>query len=334
MPEGLTLSLGIVIVLAVVFDFINGFHDTANAIATSVSTRVLRPAVAIVMAAALNFAGALVSDKVAKTISGGLVQGSVATRVVVAALIGAIVWDLITWRLGLPSSSSHALVGALIGAAIVDVMSFQHIIWKGLLDKVVLPLVLSPVAGFVFGFIIMKFLFFALRRLSQRAVNRYFSKLQILSAALMAFSHGTNDAQKSMGIITLALIGQGLLRPKSDVPPWVIILCATAMALGTSVGGWRIIKTIGMNMIKLQPVNGFAAETAGALVIEASALMGMNSSTTHVISSSIMGVGAAKRFSAVRWNVVKSMVYAWVITLPVTALIGGGAVFLIKLVMR
>jgi len=337
MPNGITISLIIVIALALSFDFINGFHDTANSIATTVSTRVLSPRRAILMAASLNFLGALVSTNVAKTISTGLVDATkfqnaaIPQYVIIAALIAAIIWNLITWYFGLPSSSSHALIGALIGASIACTIGFGSIIWvapsatglpNGVLYRVLLPLIASPIAGFLISFLFMKLLFVILRPLSQFMVNKWFSKLQIVSAALMAFSHGGNDAQKSMGIITLALVSGGFLTANAPIPLGVKIICAIAMALGTSVGGWKIIKTMGMNMIKLQPVGGFAAETSAAVVIEVASALGAPLSTTHVISSAIMGVGAAKRFSAVRWSLARSIVFAWVLTIPVTAIIG------------
>lgn len=331
MIEGLSLTLVAVIILALGFDFINGFHDTANSIATSVSTRVLTPRQAIIMAAVLNFAGALVSEKVAKTISKGLVHGSLEQYVIIAALISAIVWDLITWYIGIPSSSSHALIGGLVGASITYAWTFDKIIWSGVWEKVILPLISSPIIGFLFGYVIMSLLYEILRPFTQKIVNRYFSKLQILSAALMAYTHGNNDAQKSMGIITLALVSAGYLSNDAGIPLWVKICCAIAMALGTSIGGWKIIKTMGVNMIKLQPINGFAAETAAAIVIETATSIGAPVSTTHVISSTIMGVGASKRLSAVKWALARNIVFAWVLTIPFTAILGALITFLIKL---
>lgn len=318
----LSVALITVILLALTFDFINGFHDTANSIATSVSTRVLSPRKAIIMAASLNFLGAMVSSKVAKTISGGLVQGSLPEYVIIATLIAAIIWDLFTWYFGIPSSSSHALIGGLIGASIVYAATVQKVIWTGVFNKVIVPLITSPIIGFVLGFLVMTLLFRLLCRCTPVFVDRYFSKLQILSAAFMSFEHGKNDAQKSMGIITLALFSAGLI-PTNDVPPWVMVSCATAMALGTSVGGWKIIKTMGVNMIRLQPINGFAAETSAAIVISSASAIGAPVSTTHVISTAIMGVGASKRISAVRWILAKNIVYAWILTIPSTALLGG-----------
>jgi inorganic phosphate transporter, PiT family len=335
MLSHLTLALIIVVILAVVFDFINGFHDTANSIATCVSTRVLAPQTAIIMAAVLNFVGALISHNVAKTISSGLVNSAALPEyIVIATLIAAITWNLITWYFGIPSSSSHALIGGLIGSSVAYTLSLKIIIWKGVLDKVLIPLFSSPLIGFLLGWLLMNLLNFILRKATPRFVNGTFSKLQIVSAAFMAFTHGMNDAQKSMGIITFALIGAGLLPVKSNVPIWVMILCALAMAFGTAAGGWRIIKTIGVNMIKLKPINGFAAETGAALVISAASQFGMPVSTTHVISTSIMGVGAAKRLKAVRWALARSIVMAWVITIPVTMLLGAGVTLLLKLFLH
>ncbi|MCX7711206.1 MAG: inorganic phosphate transporter [Clostridia bacterium] len=330
MLSGISFTLITVVILALTFDFINGFHDTANSIATSVSTRVLTPRAAIIMAASLNFLGALMSEKVAKTISKGLVNGSLEQYVIISALIAAITWNLITWYYGIPSSSSHALIGGLIGSSIVYAWSIEKVIWTGVWSKVIFPLITSPVIGFLFGLIIMSLLFKLLASLSQQIVNRWFSKLQILSAAFMAYTHGNNDAQKSMGIITLALVSSGLLSNESGVPTWVKIACAVAMALGTSVGGWKIIKTMGVNMIRLQPIGGFAAETAAAAVIESATYFGAPVSTTHVISTSIMGVGAAKRLSAVRWALARNIVWAWVLTIPITASIGALCTMIFK----
>jgi PiT family inorganic phosphate transporter len=329
MPD-VSLVLIAVVVLALTFDFINGFHDTANSIATSVSTRVLTPRAAIIMAAGLNFVGALVSENVAKTISKGLVSGTLEQYVIIAALISAILWDLLTWYFGIPSSSSHAIIGALVGASIAFTGGFDKIIWKGVWDKVVFPLITSPIVGFVIGYIVMTLIYFITRNASQRSVNKVFSKLQIVSAAIMSYAHGNNDAQKSMGIITLALVSAGLWSTDAGIPIPVKIACALAMAAGTSIGGWRIIKTMGMNMIKLQPVGGFAAETSAAIVIEVASQIGAPVSTTHVISSAIMGVGASKRLSAVRWALARSIVFAWIFTIPVTAILGALITIIIK----
>ncbi|OJU12661.1 MAG: anion permease [Clostridiales bacterium 43-6] len=316
-----TVILITVILLALSFDFINGFHDTANSIATTVSTRVLTPRAAILMAATLNFIGALTGHKVAKTISSGLVYGDVSQHVIISALLAAIIWNLITWYLGIPSSSSHALIGGLVGSAIAFTGRIDKIQWDGVLDKVIIPLFTSPLIGFFVGFLVMKLIYFIFRSVSQHSVNKHFSVLQVISSAFMALSHGGNDAQKSMGIITLALFSAGEITNK-DVPFWVVLACALAMALGTSVGGWKIIKTMGVNMIKLQPSGGFAAETSAAAVIQTMTFLGAPVSTTHIISTAIMGVGSAKRLTAVRWSLAKSIVTAWVVTIPVTALIG------------
>lgn len=334
----ISILLVLVIFFALAFDYINGFHDTANAIATVVSTRVLTPVVAILMAAILNFAGAMIATNVAKTIAGGIVSHQVpgaplfATQtVILAALIGAIVWNLITWRFGIPSSSSHALIGGLVGAAVTRGFYIEShlsngalgiVDWKGVMDKVLLPLIGSPLAGFIIGYLIMHLIAALFSHWHPKGVGGAFKRLQILSSALMAFSHGGNDAQKSMGIITLALMSEGHIAhsDKPHVPLWVMLSCATMMGLGTSAGGWRIIKTMGHRIIRLEPVNGFAAETAGAAVIMTASHFGMPVSTTHCIAGSIFGVGASKRFSAVRWQVAINMVMAWLITIPASAL--------------
>ena len=320
MPSGFTLLLLLVLVLAVAFDYVNGFHDTANAIATSVSTRALRPHYAILMSAAANFIGALTGTAVAKTIASGIAvtpDADAGQIVVAAALVGGITWDIITWRLGIPSSSSHALIGGLIGAA-VAAGGMGSLKPDGIWQKVLLPLVLSPVLGIVIGFLMMVLLLNLFRRAHPRRLNDRFRRLQVLSAAYMAFSHGSNDAQKTMGIITLALVAGGVLS-EPVVPLWVIILAATAISLGTAGGGWRIIRTMGQRVVKLDPVHGFAAETTAASIILGASAFGMPVSTTHVISSAIMGVGASDRFSAVRWGVAWNIVVAWVLTLPASA---------------
>jgi PiT family inorganic phosphate transporter len=318
----LTLVLLVVLGLAVLFDYINGFHDTANAIATSVSTRALRPEHAILMSATANFVGALTGTAVAKTISSGLAttpDGAAGQIVVAAALIGAIVWNLLTWRLGIPSSSSHALIGGLLGAVIAAV-GVDAIIVEGVRDKVLVPLVLSPVLGVVLGFLFMVLLLNIFRRAHPRRINERFRRLQILSAAYMAFSHGSNDAQKTMGIMTLALFTAGVI-PTHDVPLWVILIAATAISLGTAAGGWRIIRTMGQRVVKLDPVHGFAAETTAATIIFTASHLGMPVSTTHVISSAIIGVGSSDRLSAVRWGVAGNIVTAWVLTIPASGLV-------------
>lgn len=320
-----------IVILALAFDFINGFHDTATAIATSVSTRALSPTSAIIMSSVLNFVGAIISTKVAKTVGADIVNPNLIPQtVVIAALVGAIAWNLITWYFGIPSSSSHAIIGGLLGSAIVYKWSFAIVNWSNFLHKVVLWLFLSPVIGFIVGYIFMIILDWLLRPMKPASVKKIFSKAQIASAAAMALNHGSNDAQKSMGIISMALLSGGIIG-QFHVPTWVKLSCALAMALGTSVGGWKIIKTMGSNMAKLSVVNGFAAQTAGAAVIFMATLLRAPVSTTHIVSGSIMGVGASNRFSSVRWIVAKNMVWAWVITIPISGLISGIVIYLIKL---
>jgi PiT family inorganic phosphate transporter len=306
-----------VIVLATIFDFINGFHDTANAIATSVSTRVLSPKFAVAMAATLNIAGAFAGTAVAKMVGSGLVETSSVTQLtVISALISAIIWDLITWYFGLPTSSSHAILASLVGAAVATAGT-GVIIEKGVY-KIVIGLIASPVVGLVFGYLLMQFLVWIFRRSSPALVSKVFNRSQIVSAAYMAFSHGNNDAQKTMGIITMALISYYKL-PDFNVPFWVIGLCASAMGLGTALGGWRVIKTLGVKLVNLRPIHGFAAEASAGTIIEIASRFGLPLSTTHIISSTIMGVGASKRLSAVRWGVGGNIMIAWVITLPFCA---------------
>jgi PiT family inorganic phosphate transporter len=315
MPEGVTANLLAVFGLAVLFDYINGFHDTANAIATSVSTRALSPRVAIGMSATANFVGALTGTAVAKTIGAGLVTPQAEGGLVVAAaLVGAIAWNLLTWRLGIPSSSSHALIGGLLGASAAAI-GFGTWQVGGILGKVILPLVGSPIAGFAGGFALMLVIFNLFRRAHPKTMNDRFRRLQILSAAFMAFSHGSNDAQKTMGVMTLALVSAGII-PEFKVPLWVIILAASAISLGTAAGGWRIIRTMGSKVVKLDPVHGFAAETTAACIIFGASTLGMPVSTTHVISSAILGVGSSDRFRAVHWGVARRIGIAWVLTLP------------------
>ncbi|WP_298436672.1 inorganic phosphate transporter [Geobacter sp.] len=317
MPDVMLLMLVLVIGAALAFDYINGFHDTANAIATCVSTRALSVRSAIVMAAFLNFAGAMISTKVAATIGKGIVDASNVTQMVVlAGILGAIVWDLITWYYGLPASSSHAIIGGLMGAVIAHAGS-GALHWKGL-ENIVLSLILSPIAGVILGFIVMVVMLWSFRRTAPHAINKQFRRLQVLSAAFMAFSHGTADAQKSMGVITMALVSYGTLSA-FVVPTWVKIACAVAMGLGTAAGGWRIIKTVGKDFVKLQPVHGFCVETASAGVILGASSIGMPVSTTHVITSAILGVGLSKRLTAVNWNVAGRILVAWVLTIPASA---------------
>lgn len=301
-----------IICLALIFDFINGFHDTANAIATVVSTRVLSPFFAIAMAALLNFLGAISGTAVAKTIGSGIVGSSVSQEVAAAALVGAILWNLLTWYFGIPSSSSHALIGGLIGAGIASAgVSVVH--WDTFFNKVFLPLIGSPIVGFFGAFLLMRFLLVGSSYFSLGSVNNFFRRSQLLSSAFMAFSHGSNDAQKTMGIITLALISADKIPPSPfNVPLWVIILSATAMGLGTAGGGWRIIKTMGTRIFKLAPIHGFSAETTAAAVIEGASRFGIPLSTTHVIGSSVVGVGASQRLKLVRWQFVNQMLQAWI----------------------
>ena len=315
MPDGFTPTLIVVLGLAIAFDYINGFHDTANAIATSVSTRALRPAWAIGMSAVANFAGALIGTEVAKTVSSGLIETNVESQAMIAAaLIGAIAWNLLTWRLGIPSSSSHALIGGLLGAALISagIGSWQM---DGVIGKVLVPLVASPLIGFVVGLLLMALIFNVFRRAHPGRLNGVFRRLQVVSAGYMAFSHGSNDAQKTMGIMTLALVAAGI-QTSFEPPLWVILTAATAISLGTAAGGWRIIKTMGTKVVKLDPVHGFAAETTAATVIFGASQIGVPVSTTHVISSAIMGVGSSDRLKTVRWGVARSIVTAWILTLP------------------
>jgi PiT family inorganic phosphate transporter len=344
-----------VILVALVFEYINGFHDTANSIATVVSTKVLMPRTAIMMAAVTNLLGALWGTAVAKTISSGLVDPKVveiAPEIIIAsALLAGIIWNLLTWWVGLPSSSSHALVGGLCGAAMAAAHgSWGAIIWSkvkpgapwfkndGVLYKVVLPMVTSPIIGFIVGLALMSLLYAIVSSWRPAFVSRFFGKSQIVSAAYMGFSHGSNDAQKTMGIICLALIGAtkaGTLvgapewlqflhttpEEANAIPVWIKVTCAIVMSLGTAAGGWKIIKTMGHKMVKLQPIHGFAAETTAATVLMAAQSLGMPVSTTHAISTSIMGVGSARRAGALNMPVIQRILVAWVLTLPVTGLL-------------
>jgi PiT family inorganic phosphate transporter len=312
-----------IVVIALVFDFTNGFHDTANAIATSVSTRALRPRTAVIMAASLNLLGALVSKAVAETVGEGIVEATQVTQtVVLSALVGAIAWNLITWRWGIPSSSSHALIGGLVGATLIQ-SGADTVLWGGILYKVVLPMVVAPLIGLAGARLVMTGLLWVVRNQRPRGVNRVFRLLQVLSAAFMAFSHGSNDAQKTMGIISLALVTTGSIS-HFYVPFWVMLAAASAMALGTYSGGWRIIHTLGTKVIKLDPIHGFAAETSAATVIQATAHLGFPISTTHAISAAIMGAGSTERLSAVRWGVAGDILTAWLLTLPAAGLIAAG----------
>jgi PiT family inorganic phosphate transporter len=321
---GLTLLLLAVLGLALAFDYVNGFHDTANAIATSVSTRALKPQYAIALSATANFVGALFGTEVAKTVGSGLITHQAEGQpVVAAALVGAIAWNLFTWRLGIPSSSSHALIGGLLGAAAVAA-GFGAWNLGGVVGKVLIPLVSSPTAGFLVSLLLMVVIFQVFRRAHPRVMNDTFRRLQVVSAAFMAFSHGSNDAQKTMGVMTLALVTAGVI-PEFKVPIPVILAAATAMSLGTAAGGWRIIRTMGTRVVKLDPVHGFAAETTAATVLLTTAHFGMPVSTTHVISGAIMGVGSSDRFNAVRWAVARNIGVAWVLTIPAAGAVAAAA---------
>jgi PiT family inorganic phosphate transporter len=318
MPE-LTGMLLLVVVLALLFDFSNGWHDSANAIATVVSTRVVSPFVAVMAAGVLNVAGAFMSTAVAKMVGAGIVDpASVTQQMVAAALAGAICWNLFTLLLGLPTSSSHALIGGLVGAAVTH-GGWETVKLTGL-RSVLEAMVLSPFFGFAIGLSFMVLISWLFFRVTRSVATRLFKRLQLISACFMAFSHGANDAQKAMGIITLALLSAGQI-PSAEVPTWVIGACAVAMGLGTAVGGWSIVRTLGMGIVKLEPVHGFAAETGAAAVLMVTAHIGLPVSTTHTITSSVMGVGAIKRLSAVRWGVTRRILYAWLFTLPGAALL-------------
>jgi len=327
----LTLLI-LVILVALAFEYINGFHDSANAIATVVSTKVLTPRIAVIYGAGLNFLGAFFGTHVAKTIGKGIVDAeSVTQTVILCALLGAIIWNLITWYLGLPSSSSHALIGSLIGASIVH-SGLNAVDLHGVINKVIIPMITSPVIGLIIGFLFMLFLTWLFYKANPDRMNKHFRKIQLLSSGIMAFSHGSNDAQKTMGIITLALFTFGAIKEVS-VPLWVIIICAFTMSLGTMGGGWKIIRTMGSKVIKLKPIHGFAAETSAAGIILTASHFGIPLSTTHVISTSIMGVGSTLRLSAVKWGLVGNIVMAWVITIPVCMGISGFLYFILSKVL-
>jgi PiT family inorganic phosphate transporter len=326
------LTLVAVVVVALFFDFTNGFHDTANSIATSVSTRALSPRLAVLTAAVLNFAGAFVSIKVAATVAKGIVDPEAITlKIVLGGLVGAITWNLITWYLGLPSSSSHALIGGMIGSASAA-EGFDVVKWRGLYEKVLIPSLAAPFLGVLGAAAIMIVLLWIIRRRHPGVVNRVFRRLQLISGGFVAFTHGTNDAQKTMGIIALALVASGHVDADNfHVPLWVIVCAALAMAAGTYAGGWRIIKTLGQRVAKLDPPQGFAAQTACASILWATAHYGFPVSTTHVISGSVLGAGATRRFSAVRWGVAGNIVLAWLMTLPCAAVVGAGMEVLTRL---
>ncbi|HHV15080.1 MAG TPA: inorganic phosphate transporter [Gelria sp.] len=315
-------SMGIivvVIILALAFDYVNGFHDTANAIATSVSTKALSPRTAIVIAATLNFLGALSGTAVAETIGKNIVAPDMVTPlVIISALAGAIFWNLFTWRFGIPSSSSHALIGGLIGGVIAG-FGASFVNWYGFL-VILSGLIFAPIIGLVAGSLVMTILFWVFKGTSPARINNKFRKLQVVSACMASFAHGSNDAQKTMGVITMILVSSSLIST-FQVPLWVKIACATAMAAGTAAGGWRIIRTMGGKIFRIEPINGFAADFTSAVVIYTASHFGAPVSTTHVVSSSIMGVGAAKRFKGVRWNIARQIVIAWFVTIPSSALV-------------
>ncbi|NSL52158.1 inorganic phosphate transporter [Calidifontibacillus erzurumensis] len=323
----------LIVIGALAFDFINGFHDTANAIATAVSTKALKPRHAVILAAAMNFVGAMTFTGVAKTITKDIVDpftlenGSV---VILAALVAAISWNLITWYYGIPSSSSHAIIGSVAGAAIAAA-GFGALNYSGFL-KIIQALIFSPLIAFAVGYIVYTIFKILFKNSNLTKMNRSFRFIQILTASLQAYTHGTNDAQKAMGIITMALIANNYVTT-TDIPFWVQFSCALAMGLGTSVGGWRIIKTVGGRIIKIRPVNGVAADLTGAAVIFGATFIHLPVSTTHVISSSILGVGAAHRIKGVKWGTAQRMVWTWVITLPISALIAALSYMIIDLIL-
>jgi inorganic phosphate transporter, PiT family len=318
------IILVIVVGTALAFDFTNGFHDTANVVATSISTRAMAPKVAVGFAAILNFVGAFLSLEVAATVASGIVEADLVTPTVVfAGLVGAITWNLITWYYGLPSSSSHALIGGVAGSAFVA-GGADAVLGEGLLGKVAVPALVAPTLAFLTAAIAILFAYRIIGRQAPGTVNRGFRVGQIVSGGMLALAHGTNDAQKTMGVITLALIAHGDLAGGSDPPTWVIVSAATAIALGTYVGGWRIIRTMGSRIIKMDTAQGFSAQGAGAAVILAASHVGFPLSTTHTISGAVMGAGAAKSVSAVRWGVAGNIMIAWVLTIPAAAIVGGG----------
>jgi phosphate/sulfate permease len=327
------LALLVIVVVALVFDYTNGFHDAANAIAVAVSTKALTPRVALGLAAVMNLVGALISTKVATTVGSGIIDpptGPGGLEVVFAALIGAIAWNLITWYFGLPSSSSHALIGGLVGAALAASESVQ---WSGIVDKVVIPMVLSPLIGFGLGYLLMLAILWTFRHRNAHKTERGFRHSQILSSAAMAFGHGTQDAQKTMGIITLALVTSGELET-FEVPVWVIFASALAISAGTYSGGFRIIRTLGRRVIQLTPAGGFAAQTvASGVMIATATVFAVPVSTTHITTSSIMGVGATRRLSAVRWGVASNIVLAWIVTLPAAGAVAALAYYLTNAVV-
>lgn len=323
----------LVIAVALTFDFTNGFHDTANAMATSIATGALKPKTAVIAAGTLNLIGAFLSTEVAKTISGGIIneqQVTIGAEFIFAGLVGAILWNLMTWLVGLPSSSSHALFGGLVGAVIVGA-GVEGVNFDAVVAKVLVPALISPIVAGLAAFVAVKLIYFIVRKLDEKYVETGFRHGQTITACLVALSHGTNDAQKTMGIITLALFIFGEI-DEVAVPLWVKLACAMAMAAGTAIGGWKIVKTMGHRIFKLEPVHGFAAETSAALVISGASVLGAPVSTTHTISACIFGVGSTKRLSAVRWTVAGQLVTAWVLTLPAAATVGFCSYWLLHLI--
>ncbi|MES9682144.1 anion permease [Bacillus sp. AFS001701] len=334
--EHLFLLTILIVIFAFLFDFINGFHDTANAIATSVSTKALKPRTAILLAAIMNFIGAITFTGVAKTITTGIVdpitiEGSNGLVVVIAALLGGIFWNLLTWYFGIPSSSSHAIIGAIAGAA-VSAKGFSVLEADGFI-KIIEALLISPVIAITLGFIVMTILAAIFRRSNLSKTNKGFRLVQIFTASLQSFTHGTNDAQKAMGIIMIALIAAKIEPAGADVPLWVRIGCAMAMAIGTSVGGWKIIKTVGGKIMKIRPINGAAADLSSAAIIFTFTALHLPVSTTHVISSSIMGVGSAQRVKDVNWGTAQRMVITWIITIPISATVAAIFYQILKLIL-
>ena len=327
--SGMDVGLIAIVVIALAFDYTNGFHDAANAIATAVSTRALTPRVALLLAGIANLIGALVSTKIAKTVGKGILDptelhSAEGLTVVFAALVGAITWNLVTWYFGLPSSSSHALIGGLVGAGLAAGDSVK---WHGVYEKVVLPMVLSPLIGFLIAGAFMLLLLHLFGRFSPRRVNTGFRKAQVVSSVAMAYGHGVQDAQKTMGVITLALIVSGHLGADASIPLWVILSAALAISLGTLAGGMRIMRTLGRRVIKMDPMAGFGAQTVASSVLFVTAHAGLPVSTTHVITSSVMGVGATRKLSAVRWGMAGNIAMAWVLTIPASAIVGGAVYY-------
>ncbi|MBK3642010.1 anion permease [Streptomyces sp. NPDC085900] len=323
--ENFSLILAIVVVTALAFDFTNGFHDTANAMATTISTGALKPKVAVAMSAVLNLVGAFLSVEVANTISKGLVdETGIRPEVIFAALVGAILWNLLTWLVGLPSSSSHALMGGLIGATVASA-GFGAVHGDVLATKVLLPALAAPIVAGLAALLATRFSYTLDKKAEGKAAAKGYRAGQVASAGLVSLAHGTNDAQKTMGIITLALVAGGVVAPDADPPTWVILSAGLAIALGTYIGGWRIIRTMGKGLTELQPQQGFAAQTSAATAILASSHLGFSLSTTHVVSGSVMGAGLGRKGGVVRWSTATRMLVAWVLTLPAAALVGAGA---------